>query len=73
MVSVGEIAFWSLEGGDTLSRPEGNDVFGTHDTCVTKSEQRGMFHQVFPLIHFVLSHTHSCGKRKQLNPLAELL
>ncbi|XP_047234815.1 peripheral-type benzodiazepine receptor-associated protein 1 isoform X1 [Girardinichthys multiradiatus] len=26
MVSLGEIAFWSLEGGDTLSCPEGNDV-----------------------------------------------
>ncbi|XP_058483284.1 peripheral-type benzodiazepine receptor-associated protein 1 isoform X11 [Solea solea] len=25
MVSLGEIAFWSLEGGDTLSCPEGND------------------------------------------------
>lgn len=34
MVSLGEIAFWSLEGGDTLSCPEGNDVFGTHDTRV---------------------------------------
>ncbi|XP_008288768.1 peripheral-type benzodiazepine receptor-associated protein 1 [Stegastes partitus] len=25
MVSLGEIAFWSLEGGDSLSCPEGND------------------------------------------------
>lgn len=25
MVSLGEIAFWSLEGGDTFSCPEGND------------------------------------------------
>lgn len=24
MVSLGEIAFWSLEGGDTFSCPEGN-------------------------------------------------
>lgn len=29
MVSLGEIAFWSLEGGDTLSCPEGNDPLGT--------------------------------------------
>lgn len=34
MVSLGEIAFWSLEGGDALSCPEGNDVLGTHDTHV---------------------------------------
>ncbi|KAM6907562.1 peripheral-type benzodiazepine receptor-associated protein 1 [Xenentodon cancila] len=27
MVSLGEIAFWSLEGGDTLPCPEGNDSF----------------------------------------------
>lgn len=28
LVSLGEIAFWSLEGGDTLSCPEGNDLIG---------------------------------------------
>lgn len=48
MVSLGEIAFWSLEGGDTLSCPEGNDVFGTHDTCVAQSEQHGMVYRVIP-------------------------
>lgn len=26
MVSLGEIAFWSVEGGDTLSCPEGNNM-----------------------------------------------
>lgn len=29
MVSLGEIAFWSLEGGDTLSCPEGKDPLGS--------------------------------------------
>lgn len=35
--------------------------------------QNSMFHQVFPLMQFVLSNAHYCGKRKQLNSLAELL
>lgn len=35
MVSLGEIAFWSLEGGDTLSCPEGNDPLGTLSVSVT--------------------------------------
>ena len=43
MVSLGEIAFWSLEGGDSLSCPEGNDLLGTlsvtHDMCWTLSQK----------------------------------
>lgn len=41
MVTLGEIAFWSLEGGDTVSCPEGNDPLGmpavsvTHNMCWT--------------------------------------
>lgn len=43
MVSLGEIAFWSLEGGDSLSCPEGNDPLGTlsvtHDMWWTLSQK----------------------------------
>lgn len=35
MVTLGEIAFWSLEGGDTVSCPEGNDPLGTPPVSVT--------------------------------------
>lgn len=65
MVSLGEIAFWSLEGGDILSCPEGNDVFGTHDTC---QNSMACFTASSPLIPFVSSHEHPRGKRSQLKP-----
>lgn len=72
MVSLGEIAFWSLEGGDTLSCLEGNDVFGTHGTCVVQSEQHGVFYHVISLMLVVSSHVHSHGKRNRSNPLTVL-
>lgn len=52
MVSLGEIAFWSLEGGDTLSYPEGNDPLGTFpvtcDMCVALSQMHGMCSPIIP-------------------------
>lgn len=52
MVSLGEIAFWSLEGGDTLSCPEGNDPIDTfsvtHDMLWALSPKHGMFKPVIP-------------------------
>lgn len=46
MVSLGEIAFWSLEGGDTFSCPEGNDTPSAcshaviHAVCVAHRHKR---------------------------------
>lgn len=48
MVTLGEIAFWSLEGGDTVSCPEGNDPLGmpavsvTHNMCWTVLQKHRM-------------------------------
>lgn len=48
MASLGEIAFWSLEGGDSLPGPEGMDALGTfaviviHAMCWALSEKRCM-------------------------------
>lgn len=50
MVSLGEIAFWSLEGGDTVSCSESNDPLGMLAVSVA---------------HNVLGHRHestACSK-----------
>lgn len=61
MVSLGEIAFWSLEGGDTFSCPEGNapPPAVTHAVCV--GHRHKSMACVNPLIP--LHGLHRCVRR----------